>query len=371
MRVFSKVNPFCFCFNIIYTQFYSANIARIKNVWYTYCDKKLRKNKMNYIVLDMEWNQPGYSDVILCRNGQSMKNEIIQIGAVKLSESLEKLGVFECIVKPVSLTSMNRTIKQLTGITDEMLSRGESFKEATERFRSFCGEDFVFLIWGYDDVRILKNNLLFHGLDSAWLGKSYNLQMIFSGQSGLERRQYSLSFALEYFEIKTEEHFHDALNDAEYTCLVCRHLDIAEGIKNLDTSAVSESVSKKKSNVLTKRKFKYIKTREEIWKNGFIVRPTCPCCGEKMKFERPKRIGSFKINIEAHCEKDGDFMVALKISETPNGTFSVNQQIYVLDEAARKYLEEKKRKKRHSNSSSRTKKHPSDTKESKQVTNDE
>ena len=80
---------------------------------------------MNYIVLDMEWNQPGYADTALCRNGVCMKNEIIQIGAVKLSENKEKTGVFECIIKPVSLTSMNRMIKQLTGITDEMIDKGE------------------------------------------------------------------------------------------------------------------------------------------------------------------------------------------------------------------------------------------------------
>jgi DNA polymerase III epsilon subunit-like protein len=92
---------------------------------------------MNYIVLDMEWNQPGYTDVALCRNGICMKNEIIQIGAVKLSENKEKTGVFECIIKPVSLTSMNRMIKQLTGITDEMLDKGEAFESAIERFKTF------------------------------------------------------------------------------------------------------------------------------------------------------------------------------------------------------------------------------------------
>ena len=42
---------------------------------------------MNYIILDMEWNQPGYADTALCRNGVCMKNEIIQIGAVKLDEN--------------------------------------------------------------------------------------------------------------------------------------------------------------------------------------------------------------------------------------------------------------------------------------------
>lgn len=314
---------------------------------------------MNYIVLDMEWNQPGYADTALCRNGVCMKNEIIQIGAVKLSENKEKTGVFECIIKPCSLTSMNRMIKQLTGITDEMLDKGEGFESAIERFRSFCGEDFVLLIWGYDDIRILKSNLMFHGLDTSWLPANYNLQMIFAQQMNLEKRQYSLSFALEHFEIEIDERLHDALNDAEYTAMVCEKLDLAEGMKNIKLMPSNETTKTKNSNVLIKRKFRYIRRRDDIWQNGFIVRPVCPCCGEKMNYEKPGRIGLWRVNIEAHCEKDGDFMIVLKMSETQQGTFSVNQQIYVLDDTTRAFFEGKKTKpKRHSRkrSSSRSKK---------------
>ena len=310
---------------------------------------------MNYIVLDMEWNQPGYADTALCRNGVCMKNEIIQIGAVKLSENKEKTGVFECIIKPVSLTSMNRMIKQLTGITDEMIDKGESLEGAIGRFKEFCGDDFVILIWGYDDIRILKSNLMFHGLDTSWIPAHYNLQLIFSSQANLEKRQYSLSFALEHFGIETSEKMHDALNDAEYTAMVCEKIDLEEGIKNFKLLPSNETNKTKDSNVLVKRKFRYIRRRDDIWQNGFIVRPVCPCCGEKMKYEKPARIGLWKIHIEAMCEKDGDFMVVLKISETPQETFSVNQQIYTLDESTREYFEGKKTKrnarKRHSSRS--------------------
>ncbi len=301
---------------------------------------------MNYIVLDMEWNQPGVSDVALCRNGVCMKNEIIQIGAVKLSENCERMGSFECIIKPVSFTSMNRVIKQLTGITDEMIDKGESFEGAIERFKSFCGDDFVILIWGCDDVRIIRNNLKFHGIDDKWLPQGYNLQMMFCAQENLEKRQYSLSHALEHFEIEIDERLHDALNDAEYTAMVCEKLDLKKGIELIKLSPSGETKKSKNANVLVKRKFRYIRNREDIWQNGFIVRPLCPYCGEKMKFEKPKRIGLWRIHLEGHCEKDGDFMTVLKISETPDKTFSVSQQLYRLDEASREYLEEKKKRHR-------------------------
>lgn len=318
---------------------------------------------MNYIVLDMEWNQPGYADAALCRNGVCMKNEIIQIGAVKLDENKQKTGVFECIIKPVSLTSMNRMIKQLTGITDEMIDKGESFENAINRFRDFCGEDFVMLIWGYDDIRILKSNLLFHGLDFSWLPANYNLQMIFASQTGLERRQYSLSFALEHLEILIDERLHDARVDAEYTAMVCERLNLEEGIRDLKLSPSNETTNTKNSNVLIKRKFRYIRKKEDIWQNGFIVRPVCPCCGEKMKYEKPKKIGAWRVNIEGHCEKDGDFMVVLKISETPQETISVNQQIFVLDKEMRDFFEGKKTKRKTRRHTQRSRKKTSDTKE--------
>ena len=299
---------------------------------------------MHYIVLDMEWNQPGFADTALCRNGVCIKNEIIQIGAVKLDEMCRKVGVFECIIKPVSFTSMNKVIKQLTGITDEMIDKGESFEGAITRFRDFCGDDFVLLIWGYDDVRIIKNNLRFHGLDESWLPSSYNLQTIFSHQADLEKRQYSLQFALEHFDIKIEERLHDALNDAEYTALVCEKLDMTAGIEYIKHAPSNETKNTKNANVLIKRKFRFIRNKDDIWNNGFIVRPACPFCGEKMKFEKAKRIGLWKINIEGHCEKDGDFLTVLKISETPDKTFTVNQQMYVLDEHLRQSLEQKKKR---------------------------
>lgn len=298
---------------------------------------------MNYIVLDMEWNQPCYGEAVLCKNGVCMKNEIIQIGAVKLSEDALRLSSFRKIIKPVSLTSMNKVIKQLTGITDEMLNMGESFEQVIESFRQWCGEDFVFLIWGYDDVRILKNNHAFHGLDDKWIPSYCNLQMIFCSQMGLERRQYALSFALDYLDITVDEQLHDALHDAEYTAKVCKHLDLKKGIENLKYMPSHEE-KVNKGGVLVKRKFRHLQKREDIWANSLITRPCCPFCGEKMKLEKPKRIGSSKYHIEGTCRTDGSFMTVIKVCETPQKTFSVSQQIYILDENMREYFEKSKKR---------------------------
>lgn len=300
---------------------------------------------MNYIVLDMEWNQPGYGDAVLCKNGVCMKNEIIQIGAVKLDENGKKTDVFEKIIKPMSLTSMNKVIKQLTGITDEMLDKGENFFDVVNAFKEWCTNDSVLLIWGCDDVRILRNNLRFYGVDETWIPKYYNVQMIFCLQTGLEKRQYALSFALEHFQISVDESsLHDAMYDALCTAAVCSKLYLKDGIENIKYMPSSEEKNDKNGTVLVKRKFRYIRNREDIWANGFIMRPACPLCGEKMKHDKPKRITNNKLHIECNCEKDGSFMAVIKISETPQKLFSVSQQIYILDEKARAYFEKTKTK---------------------------
>ena len=48
---------------------------------------------MNYVVLDMEWNQPYPGEKLVYRNNLCLSSEIIQIGAVKLSEKCVFLSI--------------------------------------------------------------------------------------------------------------------------------------------------------------------------------------------------------------------------------------------------------------------------------------
>ena len=49
--------------------------------------------QINYIVLDMEWNQPKSLQNMLV-NSMALRGEIIQIGAVKLDENYRLLDTF-------------------------------------------------------------------------------------------------------------------------------------------------------------------------------------------------------------------------------------------------------------------------------------
>lgn len=185
---------------------------------------------MNYIILDMEWNQASHK----CKPVQqpvSLHGEIIRIGAVKMNERLEFVDDFKISVKPVYYTKIHSHVKKITGLTNNDLNYGYTFEEAYMHFMKWCKDDFVFLTWGYDDVPMLKDNMLVHGINPDTLPEYYNLQVIFDDQICAERKQCSLTYAAEAVD-EVPFRAHDALNDAMTTYCVCRHLDIEKGMKD-------------------------------------------------------------------------------------------------------------------------------------------
>ena len=68
---------------------------------------------MNYIVLDMEWNQPYPGEKIIYRNNLCLNNEIIQIGAVKLKDKLHIADTFAVDIKPTVFKKINHNVKKL------------------------------------------------------------------------------------------------------------------------------------------------------------------------------------------------------------------------------------------------------------------
>ena len=116
---------------------------------------------MNYIVLDMEWNQPWpgspSSKKVL---PVAIRGEIIQIGAVRLTPEGAPADEFQVMITPKVYRHLNRRVSKLTGIKENRLrAEGIGFPEAMEQFREWCGEEPVFLIWGFDDIGILRENL--------------------------------------------------------------------------------------------------------------------------------------------------------------------------------------------------------------------
>lgn len=118
----------------------------------------------------------------------------------------------------------------LTGITQDVMDRGTPLESAIVKFKSWCGDDFAFFTWGPDDIPMLKENLAICDINSDWLDNVFDLQPIFNAQTDGQKQQRSLEYAMELFGIEQTLPSHDALNDAYFTALVARKLDLQKGM---------------------------------------------------------------------------------------------------------------------------------------------
>ena len=129
---------------------------------------------MDYIILDMEWNQPWPGSPTAKKPlPVQIRGEIIQIGAVRILEDQTVADEFQIMVKPKFYRHLNKRVSKLTGIKEAQLkAEGLPFPEAVERFRTWCGTDVIFLTWGFDDIAILQENLALFALPAEWTSLS-------------------------------------------------------------------------------------------------------------------------------------------------------------------------------------------------------
>ncbi len=283
---------------------------------------------MQYIVLDLEWNQTYYekAKAVQKQLETRLRGEVIQIGAVKLNEKRKIVGSFSCIVRPVFFKRIHRHVAKLTHITQEALDHGIPLAEAMDNFRRFCGENAVFLTWGPDDLPMLEENLRAHRFSADFLLKSYDLQMIFNIDTDGEKRQRSLEYAMEHFGLTQNLQAHDALNDAYFTAQVAQHLHVAKGIVALEKIA-----AEKPDFVIlgdADHGEKGFVSISDIFTLENIAKPTCPHCqaslASKAKMLHAKGQRYSKLYT---CAEHGDFFIEVRVSKNLNDTFRAKMSV--------------------------------------------
>ena len=191
---------------------------------------------MNYIVMDLEFNWP-YGSNLSENNGVRLRNEIIEIGAVKMDESLICVGTFKMFVKPKAYIRVNRKVRRLTGISTYMLWYVNPFPEVIRRFFAWCGDECSFVTWSRWDIRVLKENMAYHGLNDRGLPVCYDLQRMFDDQVSRQGCAVALSKAVESLDIDLKgRHFHDAFGDAYGTAEILKKLDLHKGLNGYSVS---------------------------------------------------------------------------------------------------------------------------------------
>lgn len=147
------------------------------------------------------------------------KNEIIEIGAVKVDDACNITSRFRCYVKP-QLNTVQKNITRLTGITDDDVADAPFFKEALENFMEWIGKDKTKIYsWSNTDKEQLFNEAalkLSDGKDCLlptfrrWI----DLQKIFSRLMGFDH-PVKLVNALGILKVDFNGVEHSALIDAE------------------------------------------------------------------------------------------------------------------------------------------------------------
>jgi len=279
-----------------------------------------------------------------------LRGEIIQIGAVKLTEDMTPGEEFQIDVKPVYFRKMHYKVKKLTGIDSERLSSACGFKEAMAKFREFCGDNCTFLTWGYDDKGIMEQNIIVHDLDWDWIAGWVNLQLIYNMQTEGDKNQKALSTAMEHFGIEQTRVAHDALGDAYNTALVCSHLNMAEGLSRYDEAIHQLSLRTHKSDSadaeegpepLEHLTFTGYASRGEAFSDERLGIIKCPECGESMSTARWINQGDRRYMTLAECDEHGKFLVRMKFRKTADETWSANRILYKADSDMETYYKTK------------------------------
>lgn len=297
---------------------------------------------MNYIILDLEWNQP-FSTKMMVKEPIMLHGEIIQIGAVKLDERFHLVDTFKIMLTPKYYRTMHRKVSKLTNIKTEDLQYGFPFKTAFKHFCDWCGDSFAFLTWGPDDIEMLRENMTIHKVNTEWIPNTYNLQIIFDNQLTKTNRQISLKHAMEYVSEPALE-AHDALNDARNTAKLCLHIDMNKGLVEYQT--LEKEFNKQATQAVDRcRNGKTYMTREEALNDSSLLTFFCPECGNQAVCVDFIRQNSDKYICLGKCENGEEYFVRFKFTKATDETFSVVRIIYEMDEENANYYYSKKQQK--------------------------
>ena len=259
---------------------------------------------MNYIIFDLEWNQCG-SESETITEPVCLPGEIIEIGAVKLDNSFQKIDELRLYIQPKYYRKLHRRIVTLTGIRDKTLAeQGLSFPEAYEKFLDFCGEEYSFMTWSTSDLPILIDNMLLHGIDVSQLPDTYDLQRIFCNEIMRFSRRMSLDDALKVLGEKGDT-AHDALNDSRNTALVCNHLDLEEYAGEYVSRAFGEPPLR----------LVYDSPRAAL-EDLRLRQLNCPWCGQPVQAEPWLSVDHEEFISMARCDQEDEILIRMELLPT-------------------------------------------------------
>lgn len=309
----------------------------------------------NYIIFDLEWNQPIEKKP---KKERKLQFEIIEIGAVRMNEKREILDTFHELVRPQVYHEISWHTQKMLKLKKGELKKGDKFPAVYKRFLKWCGKDPIFCTWGSQDLSELQKNISYYKLKplSEKPLLYYNVQKLFAIWQKEENISKSLEAAIDILEIPKEIAFHRADSDAYYTAKIFAQYDEAF-IKNNYTFDLYHIPGNKKEEILLcqEKECWYVsrgfEEKTDITANRKIMAINCMHCN--MRSIRPKVrwfTTSTKIFYAAAvCELHGPIKARLKIRKDKNNLYYADKLLtYITEEELLQLKEKKKAGKKHS-----------------------
>lgn len=275
---------------------------------------------MNYIVMDLEWNQSNDGSEEVCK---VLPFEIIEIGAIQLNSERKMVSEFSELIRPQVYHEMHHITGKLIHLQMEELEKGHPFVEVMEKFRKWCGEEYIFCTWGPLDLVELQRNIRYYGLEPLGDGPiAYlDVQKLFSIAYEDRKSRRTLEYAIDYLHLEKDIPFHRAFSDAYYAAKVLAHMDEQVlGNVSFDVFHLPQT-REEEVRVVFDTYAKYISRsfadKAEAMEDKTVISTKCYLCHKNLR----KKIRWFSPNGKHYysvssCDKHGLMKAKIRIRKT-------------------------------------------------------
>lgn len=301
---------------------------------------------MNYIVFDLEWNQSNTEK----EEVEVLPFEIIEIGAVKLSDDRTMVSRYDRLIKPQVYRKLHYMTQKLLHLEADELEKGIVFSDAVSQFLDWCGEDYIFCSWGPLDLTVLQKNMSYYNMPPLTEGPIafYDVQKLFSLAYGNKKLRRSLEYAVDFLRIEKDIPFHRAFSDAYYTAKVFAAIRNANVLAHMSYDVFTLPQNKEQEVFTVFDDYaKYI-TREfedkaQIAADKQIMSSKCYLCHKNLK----KKIKWFTPNGKhyycvAECDKHGLMKFKIRVRRSENHKLYVIKTIKFIGKDELEKIKEKK-----------------------------
>lgn len=307
---------------------------------------------MNYIVLDLEWNQSNTGEE---PEVKEIPFEIIDIGAIKLNSDRAMIDEFNQLVKPAVYEHMHKITSNLIHLHMKDLQKGRPFVEVISEFFLWAGRDYIFCTWGPLDLYELQRNIHYYHLEplSDAPIKFLDVQKLFSIAYEDKKSRRSLEYAIDYLKIEKDIPFHRAFSDAYYTARILTCIDESILVNYSIDTYVLPGNRQEEIHVMFHDYMKYISRefpdKQKALEDREVMSTKCYLCHKnirrKIRWFSPNGKHYYSVSL---CPVHGYMKSKIRIRKSENGgVFVIKTSKFISEQDCQKILQKRDQAKEH------------------------